>query len=132
MFGGRNKLDEEFLRLIGLCNSSQLNSGGFVDIFDARPLLNARTNKLTSGGGYEDCGLNSNYANCKLSFGDIENIHVVRDCYEKLYDMAYNHIPSNERWVSTYWLTQLENSGYRQMLSKILQFTNDILQSIEV
>ena len=74
MFGGRNKLDEELLRLIGLCNSSQLNSGGFVEIYDARPILNAQTNKL-KGGGFEDCGLDSKYTNCKLTFLDIENIH---------------------------------------------------------
>ena len=60
MFGGSNKHDEEMLRLIGLCNSSWLNSGGFVEIYDARPLLNARANKLR-GGGYEDCGMSRNY-----------------------------------------------------------------------
>ena len=130
MFGGRNKLDEELLRLIGLCNSSTLNTGGFVDIYDARPVLNAQTNKL-KGGGFEDCGLDSKYANCSLTFADIENIHQIRDSFEKVYAMAYLPIPDSERWLSSYWLSQLEKSNYRQHLSKILQGTHDILQSIE-
>ena len=57
----RNKGDEELLRLIGMCNESVSNIMGYVDIFDARPLLNARTNKIVSGGGYEDCGPDGAY-----------------------------------------------------------------------
>ena len=63
---------------------------GYVEIFDARPLLNARTNKIVSGGGYEDCGADGAYSNCQIFFGDIDNIHVVRESFDKVYDMAYN------------------------------------------
>ena len=76
------------MKAIGICNNTQNNKSGHVEIFDARPLLNARTNKL-KGGGYEDCGPNAAYSNCKINFGDIDNIHVVREAFEKVYDMAY-------------------------------------------
>ena len=76
------------MRQIGLCNSTSFNFNGFVDIYDARPLLNAKTNKL-KGGGYEDCGPNSHYPNSFITFGDIDNIHVVRESFEKAFDMAY-------------------------------------------
>ena len=102
MFGSRSRYDEEMLRFIGLCNSTQLNSGGFVEIHDARPIVNARVNMVT-GGGYEECGLNSNYSNCRLTFADIENIHQVRDSFKKVYDLAYIPVSANERWLSSHW-----------------------------
>lgn len=60
LFGTRNRGDEDLVKSIGLCNSTPLNKNGSVEIYDARPLLNARTNKL-KGGGYEDCGPSSAY-----------------------------------------------------------------------
>ena len=87
--GLRSRGDEDLVRSIGLCNNTtRAENNGFVEIFDARPLLNARTNKL-KGGGFEDCGPGNAYANCKIWFGDIDNIHVVRESFEKVYDMAY-------------------------------------------
>ena len=124
--GSRNKGDEELLKLIGLCNQSANNVMGRVEIFDARPLLNARTNRIVSGGGYEDCGPDGAYTNCKLVFGDIDNIHVVRESFEKLHEMAYS-ITSNDRSKAQGWNTALDSSGYRHVLTRILQFTNDIL-----
>ena len=59
-----------------------------VEIFDARPINNARANKI-KGGGFEDCGPGNNYTNCKITFGDIDNIHVVRESFEKVHEMAY-------------------------------------------
>lgn len=46
------------------------------------------SNKL-KGGGFEDCGPGNNYPNCKLKFADIDNIHVVRSCYDKMFALAY-------------------------------------------
>jgi len=96
-----------------------------VEIFDARPLLNARTNKL-KGGGYEDCGPNSAYSNCKIHFGDIDNIHVVREAFEKLHDMSYQ-ITATEKSAAQGWHAILDNSGYRTVIMRILSFTNEIL-----
>lgn len=115
---------------MGLCNSSQVNTSGSVEIYDARPVLNARANKLR-GGGYEDCGPNSNYSNCVLKFMDIENIHECRSSYEKLYEIAYTAMPANEKYNCNYHHTQLDSTNNRQIVSKILIATNEILHTIE-
>ena len=50
-------------------------------IFDARSSTAAQLNRF-KGGGVEN---ESNYTNCILEFGDIENIHKVRDAYKKCF-----------------------------------------------
>ena len=99
-----------------------------MDIYDARPLLNAKTNKL-KGGGYEDCGPNSHYPNCFITFGDIDNIHVVRESFEKAHDMAYT-ITSTQKSASQGWNKILEGTGHRKVLMRILSCVNEILKSI--
>jgi len=111
-----------------MCNSTHSNKGGFVEIYDARPLLNARTNKL-KGGGYEDCGPNSAYSNCKIFFGDIGNIHVVRESFEKVHDMAYT-VTATDKSASQGWHQVLDSSGYRTILMRVLACTNEILNSM--
>lgn len=128
LFGTRNRGDEELVRQIGLCNDTQKNRKGFVEIFDARPLLNARTNKL-KGGGFEDCGPNSAYQNCKITFGDIDNIHVVREAFEKVHLMAYN-TTATEKSASQGWHHALDASGYRTIAMRLLACTNEILNAI--
>ncbi|KAH8584426.1 myotubularin related 1 [Cryptosporidium sp. chipmunk genotype I] len=49
-------------------------------ILDARPKLNAFANKAT-GAGFENI---DHYTNCKLEFLNIENIHKVRDSWNRL------------------------------------------------
>ncbi|KAH8739137.1 myotubularin related protein 1 [Cryptosporidium ryanae] len=49
-------------------------------IYDARPKLNAYANKAT-GAGFENI---DNYPYCKLEFLNIENIHKVRDSWNKM------------------------------------------------
>ena len=117
--------------MIGHCsNTASPVHIGMVEIYDARPLLNARTNKL-KGGGYEDCGPNAAYANCKITFGDIDNIHAVREAYEKVHDMTYTST-STDKSVSQDWHNSLDNSSYRTFLMRILSCTNDILQSLAI
>lgn len=130
LFGSRNRGDEELIRMIGHCNSTQNNKNGFVEIYDARPLLNARTNKL-KGGGYEDCGPNSAYSNCKITFGDIDNIHIVRESFEKLHEIGFNNT-ATDKSVSQGWHHALDGSGYRTMIMRILSCTNEIVQALAV
>jgi len=93
-------------------------------------LLNARTNKL-KGGGYEDCGPNAAYQNCKITFGDIDNIHIVRESFEKVYEMGFTNT-ATDKSVSQGWHNTLDSSGYRTLIMRILSCTNEILQAIEV
>lgn len=73
---------------IGQCNKNELNLRDIVKIYDAWPLLNASANKM-KGGGFEACGHGKDYSNCSIQFCNIENIHGVRTCFEKMWALAY-------------------------------------------
>lgn len=83
------------------------------------------------GGGYEDCGPNSAYANCKITFGDIDNIHVVRESFEKVHDMAYS-VTATEKSAAQGWHYILENTGYRTVLMRLLSCTDMILNAAAI
>jgi myotubularin-related protein 1/2 len=51
-----------------------------LHIYDARPYLNALANKM-KGAGFEN---SLNYKNSHVFFCDIDNIHAVRDSFEKV------------------------------------------------
>ncbi len=51
-------------------------------IIDARPMTNAMA-QTAMGAGTENA---DNYPNCKLVYLGIENIHVVRDSFNKLFE----------------------------------------------
>lgn len=53
-------------------------------IFDARPKLNAQANRI-KGGGFED---QRNYRNSEIIFCDIDNIHEVSKCFNKMYEIV--------------------------------------------
>eukprot|EP01091_Cochliopodium_minus_P021582 TRINITY_DN996_c0_g2_i1.p1 TRINITY_DN996_c0_g2~~TRINITY_DN996_c0_g2_i1.p1 ORF type:complete len:911 (+),score=230.29 TRINITY_DN996_c0_g2_i1:245-2977(+) len=83
-------------------------------IIDARPFVNAIANNAV-GKGYE---LAKHYPNCKIEFMDIPNIHVIRECNNKLRDFVSNpsllHDPEK-------WMSHLESTGW---LSRIYQLLN--------
>jgi len=58
-----------------------------IAIFDARSSIAAYGNKF-KGGGYEDA---SHYQNATLQFCDIENIHAVRDYFERYTMVGYSN-----------------------------------------
>ena len=72
--GVRNLNDEKMFKGI-----KKLNENKELYIFDARPYLSALANRI-KGGGFE----NSNYYECKLIFCEIDNIHDVRNSFNKL------------------------------------------------
>lgn len=55
-----------------------------IVIYDARPELNAKANKL-KGGGYENTKY---YRNSEIVFCDIDNIHKVSDVFKKMQEMT--------------------------------------------
>lgn len=95
---------------------AQSNGGGKSDdwvvqpgcglkIFDLRPRAAAMANR-TGGYGYENT---SYYTNTTLQFCNIQNIHAVRDSYEKLCnvcnsrsstDVQWNYLVEDTRWLS--------------------------------
>ena len=64
-----------------------------VYIVDARSYIAAVGNKAI-GGGYEDLQY---YKNCQIVFGDIENIHAVRDAYRKLFSLCENSFQTKDK-----------------------------------
>ena len=72
--GARNLNDEKIFKGI-----KKLNENKELYIFDARPYLSALANRI-KGGGFE----NINNYDCKLIFCEIDNIHDVRNSFNKL------------------------------------------------
>lgn len=93
----RSKEDESLLWEIGSANTNTNR----LPIYDARPKANAVAN-TAMGYGYE---LVQHYANCSLTFCDIENIHVMRNSLAKLRDAI--HKPE-----STKFQAEVDDSGW--------------------
>lgn len=84
-YGRRSTDDEDMLMEIGRTsnNSQSMISNSKIMIFDARPKLNAQANRI-KGGGFEDM---RNYRNSEIVFCDIDNIHEVSKCFQKMGDI---------------------------------------------
>ena len=78
----RNDADETYLNTIYRLNTN--NALDKLFILDARPFVNAAANKGT-GGGYES---EDNYEKCQICFLNIQNIHVIRQSLNKIFDMS--------------------------------------------
>lgn len=61
-------------------NSQSMINNSKIMIYDARPKLNAQANRI-KGGGFEDMRY---YRNCELVFCDIDNIHELNKCFQKM------------------------------------------------
>jgi hypothetical protein len=75
----RSAEDERYLFEIGVTNPKKKQ----LIVIDARSQIAAYGNRA-KGGGFE---IEQNYKNCKVQFGNIENIHGVRDAYKKLFTL---------------------------------------------
>lgn len=78
-------------------------------------MLNAHSNRL-KGGGFEDCGADQNYTNCRIVFANVENIHYVKESYEKMCSVALRGYTDTRTWF-----TNVEQTGYFQLLRTILE-----------
>lgn len=67
-----------------ILNTQPLNVRKQLMIYDARPYLNAMASKLKKG-GYENT---KHYLGCNIVFCDIDNIHVVREAFIKMFDLS--------------------------------------------
>ena len=116
----RNYDDESLLSAIRQVN---IKNNSTLYIFDARPKTNAMANQAF-GMGYEKVNASS-YKNCKFEFLNIDNIHVMRDSYQKLQKLCEISF-SNDK----YFLSQLENTQWlshiRLLISKSAKIANII------
>lgn len=88
-------------------------------VIDLRPWKSAWANKA-GGGGFEG------YPRCKLVFGGIDNIHVVRDGWRAM-TAAVNAISDAE--VGS-WIKDVANSGWYDYIGAILKSTQLVLKEI--
>ena len=120
-FKSMNKYD--VLLLTKISNNKQLN------IYDARPLINAYANKF-KGAGFENL---SDYKdiNINLIFCGMSNIHSVRNSYYKL----LNNATYNTNYESTLFIN-IANSGWYEaiiiLLKSSFQIYNNILENSNI
>lgn len=103
--------DEKMLKTLSRINSSNR----IVWIVDARPKLNAYGNRFT-GAGFENTEF---YTSAEITFMNIQNIHAVRDSFNKLYKLCNRTGASS----NLSWLSSLESSGWLSHISEILRAT---------
>jgi len=95
-------------------------------IYDARSFVNALANRVNNG-GYENT--KDYYKTSEIVFCDIENIHVVRDSFQRVMDMIKEPTDLQSK---NKWLINFENTNWLQMISKILKGSNNIVNSLRV
>jgi myotubularin-related protein 1/2 len=92
-------------------------------IYDARPYINAASNKV-KGGGFEDVEQYGNDA--KLIFCNIENIHKAREAIEKTEEICTDEkIMTNK----AFW-SQFESTGWLDFIMITLKITNEIAKLV--
>ncbi|KAJ3322963.1 hypothetical protein HDU76_013775, partial [Blyttiomyces sp. JEL0837] len=91
-------------------------------IIDARPSANAIA-QTALGAGTEST---ENYRNCRIVFSGIENIHVVRDSFNKLLDV----IQSQESGPVS--RSQLDKSGWLKHVKTLVDGAHMIVQHVHV
>ena len=92
-------------------------------IHDARPYINAASNKA-KGGGFEDVEQYGNDA--KLIFCNIENIHKAREAIEKTEEICTDEkIMTNK----SFW-SQFESTGWLDFIMITLKITNEIAKLV--
>ena len=124
LFKKNNQYEIEYIN--ALTNIGKYNNG-FI-FYDCRPYLSAKANSLKGAGSDEI----KQYYNCKeLIFGNIENIHAVRNSLKKAIEKIYYGTNSIDSAKIT------NNLNFKKFLSKFeetkwLDYLSDILTGAEV
>src|SRR3990167_1037327 len=105
----RSEADESLMDYIRLANKSNQQT---LYLFDARPKANAIANQAM-GMGYEKISPSSGrYQYCKLEFLSIDNIHVMRDSYNKLQKLCETTFNDDKNFYNlldqTHWLSYIK------------------------
>ena len=103
---------------ISLIKTIKSLGNNFV-IYDARPYLNAASNKV-KGGGYEDVELYGN--DVKLIFCDIDNIHKAREALEKTEEICTDKLAMTNK---TFW-SQFESTGWLDFIMITIKRATEI------
>lgn len=115
LLGQPESSDERMLSAIRCGKDQQLL------VLDLRPRKAAYANKC-NGGGFE------NYDGCRLVFGNIDNVHGVRDAWKKM-GQAVSGLSNDE--VGS-WFKDVANSGWYDIMGAIFQCANMVIHEIDV
>ncbi|KAI8802280.1 Myotubularin-like phosphatase domain-containing protein, partial [Cladochytrium replicatum] len=91
-------------------------------IIDARPTANAMA-QMAMGAGVES---SDHYGDCKIVFGGIENIHVVRDSMSRLVDAV---VSADNKPISR---KELDRSGWLKHVKTLVDSTYLIVKSVDL
>lgn len=94
-----------------------------LHIYDARPYINALANKM-KGMGFENT---DNYKNAQIIFCDIENIHCVRQAYNKVKIISQLPLEGYDMW-----LMDLHQTGWLQIIGRIIRSAVNVASSLMV
>ena len=112
----RSEQDEKYLE-------SFREENEYLDIYDARPYINAFAMKF-KGAGFENTDF---YKNTRIHFCDIENIHFVRGAQNKLFQILNEgKIYDNKKYFSS-----IESCGWFNQISIILEKSHEIVNSLK-
>jgi hypothetical protein len=115
----RSTEDEQYLKAINV-----------TYIIDCRPMLNAYAN-IANAGGVESLG--NYHEGIELWFASIQNIHHVRDSWEKLFLLSQQHsgmTVSGPTSNGQNWLVGLESTGWIDLMVSILRAVNVLVEKV--
>ncbi|MDP2437146.1 MAG: myotubularin family protein [archaeon] len=119
--GAASPADQALLESIRKTNKT---NSTLLFIYDCRPKANAM-GQQAMGNGYESVGIGTGYANCKLEFLNIANIHVMRKSMNQIYGLVAD--PNTE----PRFLSLLEASGWLTHVSLLLGASARIAHQID-
>ena len=118
----RSADDEEYLK-----------QAQIMFIIDCRPMLNAYAN-IAHGAGVESLG--NYHKGIELWFAGIQNIHHVRDGWEKMFLLAQQHYTSGSGLLSnsssgqSSWFNGLESAGWIELIASVLRASSVLVEKI--
>ena len=102
-----------------------LEHTGVMFIIDCRPMLNAYAN-IANGAGVES--LSNYHAGVELWFAAIQNIHHVRDAWEKNFSLAQQYYSSSAG--NGGWFVGLENGAWHDHICSIMKASQVLVEKI--
>jgi hypothetical protein len=113
----RSTDDEDYIRHTGV-----------MYIVDCRPMLNAYAN-IANGAGVESLG--NYHKGIELWFAGIQNIHHVRESWEKIFLLAQHYYATDTPPGTTgTWFSGLDNSGWLDLMSTVLRAASVVVEKI--
>jgi hypothetical protein len=112
----RSSTDEEYLKKIEI-----------MYIIDCRPMLNAYAN-IANSGGVESLG--NYHSGIQLWFASIQNIHHVRESWEKMFMLCQQFYTTSNGGSTSGWFSGLESTGWYEHISTILRAVSVLVEKI--